>query len=219
LALRMLVPLVAILAFTLVANAFGSDIVSIRPPDLLPWIELHPESMVYFFSPLIGGFGFRLYGLLRGLFLVLRIVLMVMATSLLTYTSQMVALSEAFVSMLRPLAVFKVPIEDIAMVFSITLRFIMLTASETERMMVAQQARGAVFDQGGPIKRGQAWIPVLIPLFVKLFRRADNLAAAMETRCYRGHGRTHLRTNKLKPQVLIAALIASALLIAVGIVL
>jgi len=217
LALRGLAPLVAILVFTILANGFGFSPMTVNVPPLSPWHALLDDSLEQAFIPLVSGFGFRAYGFMRGLFLALRITLLFSATSLLTFTSPMVALSDALVSLLHPLAALKVPTEDIAMVFSIALRFILLTANETERLMVAQSARGAVFDKGGPIKRGRAWLPVLIPLFVKLFRRADRLAAAMETRCYRGQGRTHLRSNQLKAQALTAGIAVSVLIIVVGV--
>ena len=171
------------------------------------------------FVPLIGDFGFKPAGFLRGIYLAIRIILLFSSTSLLTFTTALVALSDALVAMLRPLKALHVPTEDIAMVFSIALRFIVLTAQETEQIMVAQQARGAVFNHGGPIRRAQAWLPVLVPLFVKLFRRADRLAAAMETRCYRGEGRTHLRAMRLKPQTFLAALAVATTLVATGVIL
>ena len=82
--------------------------------------------------------------------------------------------------------------------FSISLRFIPTTAEEAEKIVVAQTARGATFDQGGPVKRARAWIPVLVPLFVNLFRRADSLAIAMESRCYTGRGRTRLYESRMR---------------------
>jgi energy-coupling factor transport system permease protein len=217
-ALRSLAPLVAILVFTLVANGFGFSAARIVPPPLLPWLGYSDTSVVYSFVPLVGGFGFRLYGFMRGLFLTLRIFCLVLVTALLTYTSTTVALSDAIVSLLRPLAALGAPTEDLALVFNIALRFISLITNETERLITAQQARGAVFDKGGPVQRGRAWLPVLIPLFVKLFRRSERLAAAMDTRCYRGQGRTHLRANVLRVSALVIGLLFSCALIAVGVV-
>ncbi|MDR2957861.1 MAG: energy-coupling factor transporter transmembrane protein EcfT [Coriobacteriales bacterium] len=204
LALRGLMPLVIILIFTMLANAFGF---------------VSDTNQTLGFVSLIGDFGFKPWGALRGLYLALRIILLFCASSLLTYTSSLVALADALVSLLRPLAVFGVPTEDIAMVFSIALRFIFLTANEAERIMIAQQARGAVFDKGGPVKRAKAWLPVLIPLFVKLFRRADHLAAAMETRCYQGKGRTHRRFNRIQPLALLTSLAAAGAFVTIGVLL
>jgi energy-coupling factor transport system permease protein len=100
--------------------------------------------------------------------------------------------------LMGPLRVFRVPVDDIATMFSIALRFIPTTSEEAEKIVVAQTARGAVFDQGGPIRRAKAWVPVLVPLFVNLFRRADDLAVAMESRCYTGIGRTRLHEPRMR---------------------
>ena len=169
--------------------------------------------------PLIGSFGIRPLGIVKGLYFALRICLLVLATSLLTYTTSVVSLTDAISKLLAPLRVFRVPVEDIAMVFTIALRFIPLTASEAEKLVVAQSARGAKFNQGGPITRVKAWIPVMIPLFVNLFRRADNLAQAMECRCYVGKGRTQLTHAHITTKDVTWAVAGSVLLIAVGILL
>lgn len=185
----------------------------------LPWLGLNfsldlPQSV-----PLIGSFGIRPLGIVKGLYFVLRICLLVLVTSLLTYTTSVVSLTDAISSLLSPLRVFRVPVEDIAMVFTIALRFIPLTASEAEKLMVAQSARGAKFNQGGPLMRIRAWIPVMIPLFVNLFRRADHLAQAMESRCYVGRGRTQLAHAHITGKDVSWALIGSALLIGIGLLL
>jgi energy-coupling factor transport system permease protein len=226
LAARGLLPLLAILAFTLLANGLGSSPEATPPPPLLPGFgpgslpapdDALPAIAQPGFVPLAFGLGIRPSGLLRGAYLSLRIVLLFSATALLTYTSSLVALSDALVALLRPLSAWRLPTEDIAMVMTIALRFIQLTADEAEQVMFAQQARGAAFDRGGPLKRVQAWSAVLVPLFVKLFRRADRLAAAMESRCYRGEGRTHLRQSRLKLQALACGLAASAALLMAGV--
>jgi energy-coupling factor transport system permease protein len=100
--------------------------------------------------------------------------------------------------LLRPLRVVRFPVDDAAMMMSIALRFMPTTAEEAERIVVAQTARGARFSEGGPVARARAWVPVLVPLFVRLFRRADDLAIAMEARCYRGEGRTRLREPRMR---------------------
>ncbi|MDR2106350.1 MAG: energy-coupling factor transporter transmembrane protein EcfT [Coriobacteriales bacterium] len=173
-----------------------------------------PESIA-----LIGSFGIKPLGVLRGLYFIVRIVLLISLTSLLTYTTSIVSLTDSFVSLMRPLARLKVPTEDIATMFSIALRFIPVTAEEAERIMVAQSARGAVFNKGGPIKRARAWIPVMVPLFVSLFRRADELACAMETRCYVGEGRTHIRVVELSEIDLAIGVIGILALAFLGIIL
>jgi energy-coupling factor transport system permease protein len=206
LAVRGLKPIIVILAFTLLANTltFSADPATPASPDAIA---------------LIGSFGVKPLGALRGLYFALRIVLLVAVTSLLTFTSSVVALSDALTQLMRPLSHLRVPTEDIAMMFTIALRFIPLTAEEAEKIMVAQSARGAVFDKGGPIRRARAWVPVLVPLFVSLFRRADALACAMETRCYRGKGRTHLRVSPLSAPHLAVGLLGALALIVGGLVL
>ena len=216
LAFRGLKPILLLLIFTFLANSLTLS--------ALPWGQapLAPDTGPFDIPQsiaLIGGFGIRPLGVLRGLYFALRIILLVSVTGLLTYTTPVVALADGIVALMRPLARLKVPTEDIAMMFSIALRFIPITAEEAEKVMVAQSARGAVFTKGGPIKRARAWIPVIIPLFVNLFRRADELASAMETRCYTGKGRTHLRSAKLAAFDLIAALVGATALITLGLVL
>ena len=129
----------------------------------------------------------------RGAFFAARILLLVLGTSLVTLTTSPVALTDGLASIMRPLGYLRFPVDDVAMMLSIALRFVPTTAEEAERIVVAQTARGARFDEGGPIARARAWLPVLVPLFVRLFRRADDLAIAMESRCYTGQNRTRLR--------------------------
>jgi energy-coupling factor transport system permease protein len=119
-------------------------------------------------------------------------------TSLLTLTTSPVALTDALSRLMRPLSFLRVPVDDVATMFAIALRFIPTTAEETEKVVVAQTARGAVFDEGGPVRRAKAWMPVLVPLFVGLFRRADELAIAMESRCYTGVGRSRLHESRMR---------------------
>jgi energy-coupling factor transport system permease protein len=194
LAFRGLKPIFIILIFTFLVNSFTFSALPLAEAPLAPDTGPFsiPESIAFF-----GTFGIKPLGVVRGLYFMLRIVLLVAITSLLTFTTSVVAISDALVSLMRPLAKLKVPTEDIATMFSIALRFIPITAEEAEKIMVAQSARGAVFNKGGPIKRAKAWVPVMIPLFVSLFRRADELACAMETRCYVGQGRTHLRVTTM----------------------
>lgn len=146
----------------------------------------------------LGPLGVDAAGLARGLYFGARIVVLVLASTLLTLTTSPVALTDAFGQLMRPLGVVRFPVDDVAMMLSIALRFVPTVAEEAERIVVAQTARGARFDQGGPLRRARAWIPVLVPLFVNLFRRADDLATAMESRCYRGAGRTRLREPRMR---------------------
>jgi energy-coupling factor transport system permease protein len=157
-------------------------------------------------------------GIRTGVFFVVRIALLVVGTSLVTLTTSPVALTDGLERLMRPLAVVRFPVHDLAMMLTVALRFIPTTAVEAEAVIVAQTARGARFDSGGPIVRARAYVPVLVPLFVNLFRRADSLASAMEARCYRGgSGRTRLTEPVMRPTDWIAAVAGAAMLIGVGV--
>ena len=125
------------------------------------------------------------------IFLAVRLFLLVLGTSLLNLTTTPVSLTDGIESLLKPLIFIKVPVHELALIMSIALRFIPILIDETNRIISAQKARGADFDTGGLIKRAKAMIPVLIPLLVSAFRRAEELGDAMDARCYRGaKGRT-----------------------------
>lgn len=156
-------------------------------------------------------------GLRTGVFFAVRIMLLVTGTSLLTLTTSPVQLASGIERALAPLKLVRVPVGDLAMTLTIALRFIPTTAEEAERIITAQQARGAVFDAGGPIARARAYVPVLVPLFFQLFRRADALATAMEARCYRGsEGRTRLKEERMGAGDWVAMLSIGALLVLAG---
>jgi energy-coupling factor transport system permease protein len=147
----------------------------------------------------VGPVGISTAGLRAGLFFAVRILLLVTGTSLLTLTTSPVQLASGIERSLAPLKLLRVPVGDLAMTLTIALRFIPTTAEEAERIITAQQARGASFDSGGPIARARAYTPVLVPLFYQLFRRADALATAMEARCYHGsEGRTRLYEQRMR---------------------
>lgn len=157
-------------------------------------------------------------GLVRGLFFGARIVVLVVATSLLTLTTTPVSLTDALERIMRPLGRIGVPVGDVATMLSIALRFIPTTAEEAEKVVLAQASRGARFDRGGPVRRARAFVPVLVPLFVNLFRRADELATAMEARCYRGgEGRTRLRDSTMRASDWWTLLTAGTVLVAVAV--
>ena len=139
-------------------------------------------------------------GIKNAVYMLIRIFsLVVGSTVLVTYTTTPIALTDAIESLLSPLKKIKVPVHDFAMMMTIALRFIPTLVDETEKIMAAQKARGADFSNGSLIKRAKALIPILIPLFVSSFRRADELATAMECRCYRGgEGRTRLKVQKCR---------------------
>lgn len=136
-------------------------------------------------------------GIATSLFMVIRIVLLIVGSALLTYTTSPILLTDAIEALLSPLKKVKFPVHEMAMMMSIALRFIPTLLEETDKIMSAQKARGAALDSGTVMERVKALIPILIPLFVSAFRRAEELATAMECRCYRGgEGRTRLRVLK-----------------------
>lgn len=147
-------------------------------------------------------------GIFASLFLGLRLAFLIFGSSLMTYTTTPNKLTSGMESVFGFLKVFKVPVHELAMMISIALRFIPILFEETNKIMKAQQARGADFESGGPIKRAKALIPILIPLFVSAFRRAGDLAEAMEARCYHGgEGRTKMKPLKYHGRDLAAYLI------------
>ncbi|MEI3376744.1 MAG: energy-coupling factor transporter transmembrane component T [Coriobacteriales bacterium] len=188
-----LIPIVFILVFTIVVHAFSISLGSTAAPGLSTAGSLGLTQQWVLF----GSFGITLDGLARGLFFALRIVLLVLICSLLTFTSSMMELTDAMLRMFGPLRRFGVPVDDIAMMISIALRFIPTTAREAQMIQLAQKARCANFDDGNLFVRLKSWIPVLIPLFVRLFRRADDLADAMDARCYAGGKRTRMSVRPL----------------------
>ena len=125
-------------------------------------------------------------GISFAVFMILRIVFLVLGTSLLTYTTSPIALTDGIERLLTPFGKMGLPTHELAMMMSIALRFIPTLLEETDKIMKAQMARGADFQSGNLIKRAKALIPLLVPLFISAFRRADELAIAMECRCYRG---------------------------------
>ncbi|SMB83634.1 energy-coupling factor transport system permease protein [Desulfonispora thiosulfatigenes DSM 11270] len=125
-------------------------------------------------------------GLRQGIFMGTRLILLVTVTSVLTLTTTPISLTDGIESILKPFKKFGVPAHELAMMMSIALRFIPTLIEETEKIMKAQMARGADFESGNLIRRAKALVPLLVPLFLGAFRRADDLAMAMEARCYRG---------------------------------
>lgn len=172
--LRGLRPLYFIIAFTLVLHIFftkGGDI-------LFQWGKVTIESQ----------------GLYTGLLMAWRLILLVTTSSLLTLTTSPIALTDAIEGILSPLRPIGVPAHELAMMMTIALRFIPTLLEEAEKIMKAQMARGADFESGNIVQRAKALIPLLVPLFISSFRRADDLALAMEARCYRGgKGRTRMK--------------------------
>ncbi len=166
--LKSLKPLIFILIFTSLLNVFmtvgeGEPLVSAG------FIKIYTE------------------GIVRAVFMSIRVMILIIGTSmLLTYTTSPIALTDGIESLFSPLKKIGLPVHSFAMMMSIALRFIPTLVEETEKIMNAQKSRGADFSSGGLIKRSKALIPILVPLFVSAFKRADELATAMECRCYRG---------------------------------
>jgi len=155
-------------------------------------------------------------GLLTAAFMASRFMMLIVGTFLLTYTTSPIALTDGLETMLDPLKKIRLPIHEIAMMMSIALRFIPTLIEETDKIMSAQKARGADFETGGLIKRAKAILPLIIPLFVSAFRRADELATAMESRCYRGgEGRTKMNILRTAVRDYVALLCGAAIITAV----
>lgn len=175
-ALRGLRPVVFLLLLTVVLNTFFSG--------------AGPGPELFRLGPLIATAG----GLRTGLFVGLRLLLLVTATSLLTFTTSPVELTDGLERLLRPLRRVGVPAHELAMMMTISLRFIPTLLEETEKIMKAQMARGAEFSRGPVLHRARALVPVLVPLMLSAFRRSEELALAMEARCYHGgEGRTRMK--------------------------
>ena len=133
-------------------------------------------------------------GLSRAVFMVVRILMLISCTFLLTYTTSPIALTDGLEALMNPLKHLKVPVHELSMMMCIALRFIPTLIEETDKIMSAQKARGADFENGSLMDRAKALVPILVPLFIGAFRRADELATAMECRCYQGgEGRTKMK--------------------------
>ncbi len=176
---RGLKPVYIIVAFTAIMNMFFTG----GTPLADVWLLRH----------------ITVEGVISAVQMILRIVLLIMGTFLLTYTTSPISLTDGLESLLAPLKKLHLPIHELAMMMSIALRFIPTLIEETDKIMSAQKARGADFESGSIFRRAKALIPILVPLFVSAFRRADELATAMECRCYHGgEGRTALRVLHMR---------------------
>ena len=157
-------------------------------------------------------------GIVHAFFMVVRIVMLITCTFLLTYTTSPLALTDGLESLMGPLKKIRVPVHELSMMMSIALRFIPTLIEETDKIMSAQRARGADFDSGNLIQRAKALIPLLVPLFISAFRRADELATAMECRCYHGgEGRTRMKQLHWRPGDVLFMLGALAAAMAAGV--
>ena len=155
-------------------------------------------------------------GLHNAIFMVLRIMMLIMGTFLMTYTTSPISLTDGLERLLNWLKAVHVPVHELAMMMSIALRFIPTLVEETDKIMSAQKARGADFESGNLIQKAKALIPILVPLFISAFRRADELATAMECRCYHGgEGRTKLHILKYQRRDILALLLGGGVMAAV----
>ena len=191
--IRGMKPLILILIFTGLLNLFMTE----GETPLVSWwiITIYPE------------------GIIRAVFMVLRILMLITGTFLLTYTTSPIALTDGLESLLSPLKHIKVPVHELSMMMCIALRFIPTLIEETDKIMSAQKARGADFETGKLTQRVKALIPILVPLFISAFRRADELATAMECRCYHGgEGRTKMKLLRYKRRDFVAYFVAVAVL-------
>ena len=188
---RGLKPVLFIIAFTAVLNLFYT-----------------PGREIWHFWI----FHMTIEGVRAAVTMMLRITLLIMGTFLLTYTTSPIALTDAIERLLSPLKKLHFPVHELAMMMTIALRFIPTLIEETDKIMSAQKARGANLDTGGLVKKAKALIPVLIPLFVSAFKRANELALAMECRCYRGgEGRTRMKQLKFGARDIVATVVMAVM--------
>lgn len=186
-------PLVVILLFTAVLNVFFT----------------HGENIIWEWKIIC----ITVEGVVRAVFMTARILMLITGTFLLTYTTSPIALTDGIESLLNPLKAIRLPVHELAMMMSIALRFVPTLIEETDKIISAQKARGADFESGSLLRRVKALVPILVPLFISAFRRADDLATAMECRCYQGGtGRTKMKLLRYKRRDYLSFLVALVLL-------
>ncbi len=155
-------------------------------------------------------------GLSRAVLMMLRILMLITCTFLLTYTTSPIALTDGLEALMNPLKKIKVPVHELSMMMCIALRFIPTLIEETDKIMCAQKARGADFEDGSLMDRAKALVPILVPLFISAFRRADELATAMECRCYQGgEGRTKMKLLRYHREDFISFGVGALMVVAV----
>lgn len=193
--LRGLKPIFLIIAFTFILNLF----------------MIRGEVLVSFWVLSITKEGVR-----TAVFMAVRLILLIIGSSLLTLTTKPISLTDGIESLLSPFKRFGLPAHELAMMMTIALRFIPTLLEETDKIMKAQQARGADFESGNIIRRAKALIPILVPLFISAFRIAQDLAMAMEARCYGGNGkRTRMNGMKFQKRDVAASILLAAFLAAI----
>ena len=193
--LKGLKPILFIIIFTAVVNVFFTD----------------GRVLIKFWIITI-----TLEGIVRAVFMIIRITMLITGTFLLTYTTSPIALTDGLERLLNPLKKIKVPVHELSMIMSIALRFIPTLIEETDKIMSAQKARGADFETGKLTDRARALVPLLVPLLVSAFRRAEELGTAMECRCYHGgEGRTRMKQLHMSSEDGIALFLGIALLVGI----
>lgn len=195
---KSLKPVIPIIIFTTVLNMFF-----VKGDPLFNWWIFHISRQ----------------GLLTAVVMTIRIICLIAGTSLLTYTTSPITLTDGLERLMKPLKKVHFPVHELSMMMTIALRFIPTLIEETDKIMNAQKARGADLESGGIMQRAKALVPILIPLFVSAFRRADELALAMECRCYRGDvGRTRMKQLHYSWQDGVAAALTAACIAVVVVV-
>ena len=189
---KSLKPIMPVVLFTAILNLF---FITGQGQPLFHWwfLKIYEEGVRY------------------AVLMAVRVLALIAGTSLLTYTTSPIVLTDAIERVLNPLAKLHLPVHELAMMMTIALRFIPTLIEETDKIMSAQKARGADLESGGVMQRAKALLPILIPLFVSAFRRADELALAMECRCYHGgEGRTRMKQMKLHSRDLVSSIVTAA---------
>lgn len=195
--LRSIKPLVLIIAVTAFLNIFFTK----------------GDPIIQFWKISVSWLGLR-----TALFMAVRLIMLITGTFLLTYTTSPISLMDGLETLLSPLKKIKVPVHELAMMMGIALRFIPTLIEETQKIMNAQKARGADFESGNLIKKAKALLPLLVPLFISAFRRADELAIAMESRCYHGDkGRTRMTQLKMGKRDTVALIAGFAVMACVAV--
>ena len=195
-------------AFVIIVTALSMAISKIKPKSALKGLKpviiiiILTAVLNIFYTggtPIIEGWIITWEGIERAVMMSLRIILLIVGTFMLTYTTSPIALTDGLEIMMGPLKKIKIPVHEMSMMMSMALRFIPTLIEETDKIMSAQKARGADFDSGNLFQRAKALLPILVPLFVSAFRRADELAVAMESRCYHGgKGRTRMKQLRMQ---------------------
>ena len=195
-------------AFVIIVTALSMAISKIKPKSALKGLKplviiiILTAVLNIFYTdgtPIVEGWIITWEGIERAVMMSLRIILLIVGTFMLTYTTSPIALTDGLEIMMGPLKKIKIPVHEMSMMMSMALRFIPTLIEETDKIMSAQKARGADFDSGNLFQCAKALLPILVPLFVSAFRRADELAVAMESRCYHGgKGRTRMKQMRMQ---------------------